>query len=309
MGIIKEALRAWDSISKKSEPPLTKKEFSYKVSCLESDYKTYTDTTELTLPNQTELDWKNYTDYLSPIIPCLSSFPPEKVSYGNTYIASRKNGSKMTMVPFFVPDNCSRNGRRCKDSLFINAFNEDGEMIGFDAISLRHDSGRIQGGMLLAVARGGEGIGSALEEVRRRTSTELVEIYKAKGIRGPIYYHVEDDNGKTLAALKQKTAENPNHPYLAHRLDHAQNERVRWRSIFPQSEEVIYPSLNAPEYGLNKNQPTAYLLFKSQSPETNRQWSTIPAGNEVLKSAQNQGFYDLEQIHEKMKTSLLKLPR
>lgn len=261
-----------------------------------------------------EIAWDKFTRFFAPIPTSLARIPVERIRFGDVYNTTRMSGKDLTMIPMHVKEWKSQRG--VSDALIVLGFNPQDQIVGMRTVYMDINGPIIAAKGAVASAICNDGIGSALEEARHRSSQELLAYYRRNGrsVR-EIRHTIEDDNKKVLDQLQKEAEENPDSVSLAHRYAHAVHDRPRWVSLFDSSATTrmqtgdqlhIYPD-DALESGLSGGKPGA-LRLKKQKVEGRTLWVATKQGEEVRDVVSERGLLNKDYIVEQMHHALTTQP-
>lgn len=257
-----------------------------------------------------EIPWDKFKRYFSPLPGSLASIRQDQIDFGDIYLAPRKSGSELTIVPIHIQG--WRRKKSSADLLLILGFNQQDRVVGMRTVTLDLSTEVLSAEGALASAVCSDGIGSAIEQVRARTSSELLMGYIDQGYRfDHLSHHVVDENREVLEILRIKATQRVSDELMKKRYEHAASDRPRWESLFskPSMDEsqkggliTIVPD-HTVDRGFRSLERTVFEMVRTPT-NTRAEWAFNDRGNNAYAEIADRGLLSKSYIQEKMAEAL-----
>lgn len=267
-------------------------------------------------PHSTEeIPWDKFRRFFQPLPESVAKVKAESLTFGDVYTTQRLSGKELTIVPMHFQG--WRSKRSSIDMLLILGFNENNAVVGMRTVAMDLSSPEFvsaEGAVASAVCN--DGIASALEQVRHRTSEELLMAYRDKGFFFHQLHHtVVDENKKVIAALKDKS-EQASDPLINARYNHAIFDRPRWETLFDPGksgfeQEGVVLRIDPDELldrGFRSSRRTVYHMVRTPGQSGRATWKFEDLGPEKYADIADMGLLNKNYVQRRMADSITTPP-
>lgn len=271
----------------------------------------YVSATETGPNHPEEIPWDKFRRYFAPLPQSIAKVRPEQISFGDIYRTTRISGRELIILPLMVSG--WREKRSLVDMLLILGFNAESEVVGMRTVAMdiaNYEFVGSQGAIASAICN--DGIASAIEQIRTRTSQEALMMYRDRGRSFThLRHYIDDENIKVMEILEASSKLAPTNTLLRQRFDHASDDRPRWMALFDpeqsgndQQGRVIYVQPDEDlERGFRSSERTVFQMTRiTASPRT--AWNYQDLGSQERSRYANVGLLDKDFITNQMTAAL-----
>lgn len=258
-----------------------------------------------------DISQDKYARYVGVDVPSFEKVKPHQLQFGDIYLTQTNSGDSLSILPMYVNNWTAHHGF-LRNWLLILAFDGNNNVVGTRSVKMTFKDQAVESEGYVASVRCGEGVASALEEVRTRSQEELLMKFRQPGLgKNVIHHRIGDDNREVLNRLRDMSAQNPQDIFVAARYHHALEDRPRWETLFSPEHGRrgqhgmniwIYPVPEAANRGFSTDSPTVFAMEKVTA-EGRKEWEFEDLGAQSRNEFENRGLFDITLLKRQLRES------